>query len=180
MKKLIGLLVTLLIFSGKVSANEPYSFKSFKLGDVLDESLLSDTFSCSRSKVTGLDTRCSLQSNKTETIAGVEARISLGLADKKLKMINISFSERGFREVSEALIQKYGNPSSDKTETVQNGMGASFDNRVISWDNGASTITTSQRASKVDKSSVMFILNEVLDKFPEQKKLKAKKNAEDL
>lgn len=52
-------------------------------------------------------------------------------------MVAILIPEKDFGALVEALIEKYGKPSSDTNEHAQNRMGATFENRTVKWLRGA-------------------------------------------
>ena len=80
-----------------------------------------------------------------DTIAGVPVLfLMISLYDKRVASIHVRFPESAFDRVSEALIEKFGQPKSDKTETIQNRGGAKFENRTLAWDD----VKVTQRAGK--------------------------------
>jgi hypothetical protein len=64
-----------------------------------------------------------------------------------------------FPGLKAALVAKYGVPNNDGILKVQNGLGNTFDNEVMVWTNGVSTLTLIQRDNAIDTTTVTFILD---------------------
>ena len=57
-------------------------------------------------------------------------------------------------EVAQALAEKFGGAHLDAVKTVQNSMGASFDDHVLIWKGPNAEIDFDSVGSKVDEGSV--------------------------
>lgn len=69
--------------------------------------------------------------------AGVAAdSISARFIDSKLAIVTIRFKPGGYRQIVEALAEKYGPPTIERSE-LQNRMGAKFDQEVATWESSA-------------------------------------------
>lgn len=79
---------------------------------------------------------------------------SVSLRDGAVDSVMIVFSHRDFARIADGLIEKYGKPTSDETEALQNRMGATFSSRTLQWHRPDGAIMAMERASTVDKSIV--------------------------
>lgn len=81
-------------------------------------------------------------------------------------------SECGKLGLREALVAKFGQPSSIQKEQLQNRLGAQFLGETLIWKNGVSTIVLKEYVGDLDSSAVYFSLDE-LQKEVDQKQQKA-------
>lgn len=79
-----------------------------------------------------------------------------------------------------ALMEKYGPPKSDDRGTIQNRMGATFDQRTATWVTPEGRIVATQRASKIDEGQITFTANWFLDEFAKAAPAAAKADAKSL
>jgi hypothetical protein len=155
-------------------------FKGIALGSAM--ATIEDTgrFSCRDPGSPIADRICSLKYNERETIAGVPVRLLLlYYYSGKLETISIAIDEKYFSQVLAALSEKHG-PGSVKSETLQNRMGATFENRIVSWRRGEATLDVKRYSGKIDTSSVMYRSDFALQEFARRRKGSVKNNSKDL
>lgn len=158
----------------------PFEFKGIALGS--DISVLENTsrFECRDPKNPIADRICSLRYGERETIAGVPVEVLLlYFYDGKLQTISISFDAKNFTQVADALKEKYGEGSL-KTEEIQNRMGATFENRIVSWRSPGATLEAKRISGKIDRSSVLFRTDFALEEFAKRRGASVKQQAKDL
>jgi hypothetical protein len=101
-------------------------------------------------------------------IAGVEAESFVyKFTDGKLYEISITFGQKKFPRVKEALKAKFGEPNGKETETYQSLFGAKSDGEAIVWSNEVSTILLWERAG--DLTSMMLVTDKQLSADAEKK-----------
>jgi hypothetical protein len=67
------------------------------------------------------------------------------------------FRANFFPKLREMLIGRYGNPTAEKVEQVQNRMGATFDNPVSEWQFREGTLLLERRYTDVNTGVLRFI-----------------------
>jgi hypothetical protein len=97
----------------------------------------------------------------------------------KLETIGITFDEKHFSQVGAALEEKYGQGNL-KSETLQNRMGATFENRILSWRKGEATLEAKRYSGKIDTSSVIYRSDFALQEFARRSKSSVKDSSKDL
>lgn len=98
------------------------------------------------------DVTCLLSTERT--YAGASARIFLGFYDDKLGHVHATLAPSDFAIVTTALRDKYGKPSSIKTEQLTNRMGVVFENQILEWKNSGTAIRARKYTSSLNESSV--------------------------
>ncbi len=155
-------------------------FKGIALGSAI--ATIEDTgrFSCRDAGNPIADRICSLKFNERETIAGVPIRVLLlYYYSGKLETISLTFDEKHFSQVAAALVEKYGQGNS-RSETLQNRMGATFENRILSWRRGQATLEAKRYSGKLDASGVMYRSDFALQEFAKRRKSSVKDSSKDL
>ena len=115
-----------------------------------------------------------------ETIADVPIELlTLFFYEGILNSINITFNSNNFNEVQGALVAKYGDVE-PKHETVRNGVGTSFENRIYTWKKNGQTLQAKRYSGKITRSSVTFELDSSIEKYTAKKKLLGIEKANDL
>lgn len=161
-------------------SNAELEFKGIALGSAI--ATIEDTgrFSCRDPGSPIADRICSLKFNERETIAGVPIRVlALYYYSGKLETISIAFDEKYFSQVAPALSEKYGQ-GTVRLETLQNRMGATFENRILSWRRGQATLEAKRYSGKLDTSSVMYRSDFALQEFARRRKASVKGTSKDL
>ena len=74
--------------------------------------------------------------------------------DNVVSEVSLKLSNSDWLVSKNALIEKFGAPHSSESSTIQNRAGASFDQEVLSWDDGDLMLTATKRSSSVDDMSV--------------------------
>lgn len=171
----------LLLFASPGYAQESqFEFKGIALGSDISSIENTSRFSCRDPRDPMADRMCSLKFGEIETIAGaVVEELKLSYYYGKLETIYIAFDAEHFTEVVDALTEKYGT-GSVKTETMQNRMGAMFENKIYSWRRDNATLQARRYASRLDRSSVMYSTDFALQEFARRQGTTVKEKAKDL
>lgn len=135
--------------------SEPYSFKDFKLGMTLAE------FDNLKSHITYKGKKRFSASRVTNTTIGGTKGQAFFLFDDcgkglQLALISITIPKTDFSTVKDALISKYGSPTSTENIAKSNAMGATFNCETLIWNNGTSQITAESIGSKIDEADIAF------------------------
>lgn len=77
--------------------------------------------------------------------------------DGKLFKIEIIFNEKDFEVVRAAFEDKYHSPAKSETKNYQNGFGASFEGKNLTWQNDASIIIMRQFGVDLTRSTIVFL-----------------------
>lgn len=77
--------------------------------------------------------------------------------DEKLFKISAWINHSDYRKVRDALLDKYGKPTSKKTSEYTNNFGTRFTGETLVWSNSSSTINLIERHGRVDSSGVYFL-----------------------
>jgi hypothetical protein len=135
---------------------EPYSFKEFKLGMTIAE------FYNLKPRVTYENAKkfeTSLFIDTTIAGSGKQAYFHFGeygTGLQQLSYISITIPKSDFSKVKDALISKYGSPTSTSNIVKSNAMGATFHGEKLIWNNGTSEITAESIGGKIDEADVNF------------------------
>lgn len=81
----------------------------------------------------------------------VSASILFG-ADDGMDYANLTFSSDSFDDIRVAFIARYGEPTIRQSRTVQNRMGAKFENEILSWYGKMVVIVLQKCPSKLTES----------------------------
>ena len=65
-------------------------------------------------------------------------------------------SNDNYQHIKDVLVERYGRPTSAKTNTVQNKAGASFKSEELSWRGARVSLVLEQRAGRVDDFMLTF------------------------
>lgn len=88
---------------------------------------------------------------------GVEAdRIMFGFTAGKLSEIYIRFHPKSFDQAMRSMIGKFGQPTTNSSETVQTGAGAIYENSRLRWELPGGFIRASRYSGKITESSVVY------------------------
>jgi hypothetical protein len=164
--------------------SEPLEFKGIVLGS--DITLIeNDTkYICESIKDTTSDHVCyrgrTGDETINETIAGEPVTfLALFYTKRKLGQIIITFKPESFSKVAEALTVKYGEGKT-RTELIQNQLGATFKNQIITWRKQNAIIEIELYYGKLDRSAVKFIADFAVEEFEKRRIPALKERAEDL
>lgn len=144
------------------SLEDLFAFKDIKLGSHVAEINDDQCFRCRVTNSPLADTSCRLMDEykKKITIASVPVKaISLYYFDDILATIVITFAQTYFKDVKDALKERYGSPSNHSTETYVDRRGELFDGRIYEWENSVSIIDAVQFFSSAQNSAVVYRLN---------------------
>lgn len=174
------LATALSVFSAATLAQSTplFEFKGFRIGETTYAQVQSaNQFECRTIKEPVADYACQA---RRETIAGAPtSSVLLVFYGDKLTTIMITFGTEDFQQVKRALEDKYGQ-GKIASSTVQNRMGASFDNETITWRSSGSSMTLKMRDRKIDQASLSITASTAVDEFNRRVHAADKKNAGDL
>jgi hypothetical protein len=119
--------------------------------------------------------------SKFRTFGGatIEA-IIMNYYDDTLKKIFVSVKPDGFYKVVSALREKYGPPYEEKKETIQTKMGALYENEIIRWRQGASTLKAEKYFGNVSTSAIMYEMDDYSTEGKRRMQERSKQGASDL
>lgn len=100
--------------------------------------------------------------------------------DGRIGALSVIVSSADVDAVVDAMTQKYGKPSSDKTGVLQNRMGASFDNREVLWNRPDGQISVTKRSADIDTGAVTMMTASYISASPKDRQEKAKAAAKGL
>ncbi|MDR0247101.1 MAG: hypothetical protein LBI16_01720 [Burkholderiales bacterium] len=75
----------------------------------------------------------------------------------KLGYVSVIFHSNWYRDVRDALIERYGSQAEEKMETVQNRFGDNFENRMATWKLGNDFVQIEERGAGVDTAAVRLV-----------------------
>lgn len=160
----------------KAMATKPsFEFRSHRIGDDLDSQ-----FPEWRAKKEIFKPGCEQSGNQTDIIAcddptifeaqgwgltatsrqvvgGVEVMsLKYKFFNGKLFSLDMALNFRQYSQIHDMLVGKYGKPTRIKAGTLQNRMGASFDNLTSEWDFKEGTLKFDMRFASVEMSWLTF------------------------
>jgi hypothetical protein len=183
--------VALLAACGSALADEPLSFRGFELGAArakMIEALPGST--CGTLTCTWRSSDClkggrskpeydeCIRTMKYGPITPSYATATFQ-ADQ-LVSVMVEIPTFSFETYVTALTEKFGPPSSETTEQLQNRMGATWPNRIVVWSRGDARFRITQRSLGIDTGSIMFVSTEYLRQQDAERKARAKASAKDL
>ena len=92
-----------------------------------------------------------------------------------LKAMLVSVSPDDFTQIVDALKAKYGKP-----EILQSKGGATYENTILTWRRGASTLTARKYFGRVDTSLFKFEMDEYFDEVIRRRNERSKSGTSDL
>ena len=97
-------------------------------------------------------------------LVGIKAtRVATIYGDNGLKGIMFSVARFDGTSLSEALTRKYGVPCITRTDTVQNGFGATFERDTLRWCFSDGVASFKSIGSKIDRADFSFTTLETRD-----------------
>lgn len=110
----------------------------------------------------------------------VPNRFTALFLEDKLGRVRIDLDSVDFGRLRAAMVEKFGQPTSDARSTVQNRVGASFDNESVRWRIGDGEILLEQRFGSIDNSVVLITADWYARRESEKAKDQAKSSAKNL
>jgi len=96
--------------------------------------------------------------SKKPTVAAVATDVLIyQFVDGFLYQIVIRFPHDGYAKVRRGLEAKWGPPTSEKSATAQNAMGATFSDRTTNWENDVSRIQLMERTTRLNTSFLVYL-----------------------
>jgi hypothetical protein len=86
-----------------------------------------------------------------------------GEKEPKLYEIQIFTFTRAFADTVSLLSEKFGDPAKIEKSTVQNGLGAIFENNTVMWHNSTGGVVLMQRFGDIESGLLQYTLNDHLD-----------------
>lgn len=114
------------------------------------------------------------------SIGTVKVENTFMLRDDKLTGVLLTYSPDDFDFLKQVFVEKYGAPHKTESSAVQNRMGASFTDEVLTWQGKTVSITMQRYYGKVTEGMAIISLTSEAQVFAEQEKERAKKAADDL
>jgi hypothetical protein len=152
-------------------------FKGIAIGSDLRTIEATGRFNCRPSTDPTADRTCTLKYGQQETIAGARVKLLLlRFYSDRLEAIGIFFDPKDFSSVTDALSQKYGAGAST-TESIQNRMGATFENRKLTWRKGNAFVRAERYFGKLDTSMVTYQSDFSLEEFARRRESSVKSKA---
>lgn len=99
--------------------------------------------------------------------------------DDKVTSVQVELKGEAFVDVTGALAERWGKPTVE-TSTVQNRMGASFQQETHTWRSGSESIRARKLGRKLDVMDVTLMSLEAVKEEAEQRKQRAKDAKKDL
>lgn len=170
MKKLVlavAMIASMAAYAQKISVwpKEPNAVFGIALGETLDNAAISE---CGGVKVETQSMPISVCSMSRPgygdlSIAGfpvpVFERGFVRREDGVVTSISLSGKHDDYQSIKTLLVERYGRPTTVRTETLQNGMGASFKSEVLTWSGKSVTLLLKERSGSIDQTSAFFSHN---------------------
>jgi len=103
----------------------------------------------------------------------IPADILVFFSEKKVNQIQISIDSSKFPEAVALLTTKFGKPTSDTKDDVQNGLGNTFENHTLYWERNNTSVKATRFSGTTRKSTIEYLpytregeerINKILDK----------------
>jgi len=104
----------------------------------------------------GEDIECVIGPGFGGTIASAPGHLFYHFKSGKLDLINGDFDSADFATVRDAVIAKYGSPTSAEESKYTNRLGAHFSGETVRWLRSDSQIILDQIGTKIDESSILI------------------------
>lgn len=162
-----------------VTQAQPLDYKGVSFGadkDALREAFEQGTiFTCSTVEN---DEECTMDRT---TYAGVQVpQATVNFLNGGFSAIKVTFDPRGFEIVAEALVGKYGKPTSDTRSTVRNRLGAAFQQRELVWRRPDGLLTAARYSVNLDAGHVIIESNVYLAHMKNKLNEMTKKSKKDI
>ncbi|MHB1186502.1 hypothetical protein [Thiobacillus sp.] len=97
-----------------------------------------------------------------------------------LKSIAVSVSPKNYIQIVDALREKYGKPQKEEKELLQTKSGATFENTILTWQSGPSTLMIRKYFGRIDSSVLKFEMGDYLEEVSRRRAKRSKSGASDL
>lgn len=115
------------------------------------------------------------------TIAGVPVPfINFSFFDNALGSISLRPDAQWFDKISSAMLDAYGKPLFDETETVRTRAGVTYQNRKLTWKKPDGMIRAYRFGSSIDQSMIAYESSEWHKRMFDEVKKNREKAAKDL
>lgn len=96
---------------------------------------------------------------------GFDFRAELVLIRNRVAGVRLVTTHANFSTLLSLLTERYGPPHRDDHGEVQNGVGATFANRKLTWTGSLATVYLTERHGTVQQSQVLIAHSELLREF---------------
>lgn len=100
--------------------------------------------------------------------------------DTGLRRVTVEFSPSSFDRLEKALRERYGPPSTENRETMQNRMGATFENQRSTWIKASGVLWNTKYASSLDRGAVHILSQEEWDRTKQREEQRRQSAPKDL
>ena len=123
---------------------------------------------------TGISSECGRQVFEDLVFGGgTLGSYYFALRDGTVESVTARFHRNGYETVREALITKYGKPTSRSTDSVQTNAGATFSREAVIWEHQNGRIVLLERSSKIDESTATLSTSKYLQTAIDDQKKRA-------
>jgi hypothetical protein len=106
--------------------------------------------------------------------------LSFALYNDRLLSISASIASDDFLRIQGALIAAHGKPQKEDVRTVQNRMGATFENYIIVWERAGTFIRLTRYTFDIKHGEVVIGASSLMDEMLKRQGESTKKDAKAL
>ncbi len=117
---------------------------------------------------------------KNGTYAEVAAELSVDFYTNSMAKVGVRFDPASFDFIKRALINKYGKPTADDTETITTAMGGKFLNEKLKWDRRDGMILIRKYNGKITESKLSIYSIAGLAEMEKRKKEAVRQGGSDM
>jgi hypothetical protein len=114
------------------------------------------------------------------TIGDVRTFVYITFETGGMDRVGLTFPSDAFPRMKIIFVDRYGPPTSSRSETVQNRMGAKYENEILEWAGEKIDIALHRYGSKLTDSYARIETNESKQRRLEEAKKKLKEGKKDL
>jgi hypothetical protein len=113
-------------------------------------------------------------------ISDIRVGTVIGFDSGGMDLVMLYFSSDSFPQIKGIFLERYGQPTARRNTTVQNRMGAQFENETLEWNGAKVSIMLEKYSTKVTESTAIIETGEGIRVRNERLKQKAKAGKKDL
>jgi hypothetical protein len=114
------------------------------------------------------------------TFGGINTTAVVTMIEGKAVSIVIVCPTEDFLLLNDGMKRKFGPPTSERVESLENRMGAEFTSRVTTWEAHAELLRVSERSEKVDRMSIQLVSAQGLQLLERERARRADAAAQDM